>query len=98
MTDGAKFQTGSSRRHFLRTMCSGAGVGIAAHAGVHFSLPSNLHGQIDLSPDSAVQELVIGNQRFSSNRLTSIEHDLTILKDRTVEKQEPFAAVLSCAD
>jgi carbonic anhydrase len=31
-------------------------------------------------------------------RLTSIEHDLTILKEHTVEKQEPFAGVLSCAD
>jgi carbonic anhydrase len=39
-----------------------------------------------------------GNERFAANQLTSIEHDLKILKDHTVEKQEPFAAVLSCAD
>lgn len=30
--------------------------------------------------------------------MTSIKHDLTILKERTVGKQEPFAAVLACAD
>ena len=31
-------------------------------------------------------------------RLASVEQDLKILKERTVEKQEPFAAVLACAD
>jgi carbonic anhydrase len=39
-----------------------------------------------------------GNKRFTSGRLTAHEHDLAILKQNTVEKQEPFAAVLSCAD
>jgi carbonic anhydrase len=39
-----------------------------------------------------------GNERFDNNQLTSIEHDLRILKENTVEKQEPFAAVLACAD
>jgi len=42
--------------------------------------------------------LLAGNQRFAVNQLTSIEHDLTMLKERTVDKQEPFAAVLFCAD
>jgi carbonic anhydrase len=42
--------------------------------------------------------LLAGNERFAANQLTSIEHDLKILRDHTVEKQEPFAAVLSCAD
>jgi len=45
-----------------------------------------------------LRELIEGNQRFVANQLTSIEHDLTILKEHTVEKQEPFAALLSCAD
>jgi len=49
-------------------------------------------------PDSALSELLAGNKRFAANQLTSIEHDLLILKEHTVEKQEPFAAVLSCAD
>src|SRR5262249_35897071 len=39
-----------------------------------------------------------GNQRFAANKLTSIGHELTVLKDRTVNKQEPIAAVLACAD
>jgi carbonic anhydrase len=39
-----------------------------------------------------------GNARFVAGKLTSFEHDLKILKDHIVDKQEPFAAVLSCAD
>jgi hypothetical protein len=54
--------------------------------------------QANLTPDGALQELIAGNQRFAANRLTSIEHDLKILKEHTVDKQEPFAAVLACAD
>ncbi len=42
--------------------------------------------------------LMDGNQRFASNNLTSIAHDLKLLRDHNVDKQEPFAAVLSCAD
>jgi hypothetical protein len=51
-----------------------------------------------LPPDAALEELLAGNRRFAANRLTSIEHDLAILKEHTVDKQEPFAAVLACAD
>jgi carbonic anhydrase len=54
--------------------------------------------QSELTPDAALQELVAGNQRFAGGRMTSFEQDLVILKQNTIEKQEPFAAVLSCAD
>jgi carbonic anhydrase len=86
------------RRHFLQTVLSSAVVGVAAQAGIALAAPAKLNAQTDLSPDAALQELLAGNQRFAANQLTSIEHDLAILKDRTVNKQEPFAAVLSCAD
>ena len=45
-----------------------------------------------------MQELIDGNRRFMSGRLNSFDQDLAILKQNTIEKQEPFAAVLSCAD
>jgi carbonic anhydrase len=38
------------------------------------------------------------NARFAANQLVSIQADLDMLKNHTVDKQEPFAAVLSCAD
>ena len=54
--------------------------------------------QSTLTPDAALAELMDGNKRFASGRLTAHDHDLAILKQHTDEKQEPFAAVLSCAD
>jgi carbonic anhydrase len=77
---------------------AGAVVGIAAHTGSEFASPPTLYAQTPLTPDAALQELLAGNQRFVAQQLTSLAHDLTILKERTVEKQEPFAAVLTCAD
>lgn len=46
----------------------------------------------------AIQELTAGNERFMAGKLTSFELDLKILREKTVEKQEPFAAILACAD
>src|SRR5436189_5205376 len=54
--------------------------------------------QSALSPDAALAQLMDGNARFVAGGLTSFEEDLTILKQKTVAKQEPFASVLSCAD
>ena len=51
-----------------------------------------------MNATEAMKELLAGNQRFAENQLSSIEQDLSILKLRTVDRQEPFAAVLACAD
>ena len=50
------------------------------------------------TPEAALTGLLDGNKRFSSNRPTSQKQDLASLRHQTVEKQQPFAAVLSCAD
>ena len=50
------------------------------------------------TPEAALTELLDGNKRFSSNHPTSQKQDLAALRQQTVEKQQPFAAVLSCAD
>lgn len=80
-----------SRRRFLWT-------GVAAVAVTELMRPTRALAQTQLSPDAALQRLIDGNQRFVDKRLTSFDEDLTILKQNTTEKQEPFAAVLSCAD
>jgi carbonic anhydrase len=54
--------------------------------------------QSNLTPDEALKALLDGNERFASGGLTSFDKDMKILRDHTVDKQEPFAAVLSCAD
>ena len=86
-----------ARRQFLRNVLSGAVAG-AAVAGIEAALPRTLLAQAPLTPDAALRALMTGNERFENNQLTSVEHDLRILKENTVEKQEPFAAVLACAD
>jgi carbonic anhydrase len=54
--------------------------------------------QSELSGEAAMRELLAGNERYMAGRITSFPEDLKILKEKTVLKQEPFAAVLSCAD
>jgi carbonic anhydrase len=87
-----------ARRQFLQTALTTAAAGAAARAGVALALPDVVAAQSNLAPDAALKELLAGNQRFASNQLTSVEHDLTVLKQHTADKQEPFAAVLACAD
>jgi carbonic anhydrase len=97
MSNDAGANGGANRRQFLQTALAGAVVGVAARSGIR--LPSRrIATSAPLSPDGALEELMAGNQRFAANQLTSIDHDLSILKEHTVEKQEPFAAVLACAD
>jgi carbonic anhydrase len=86
------------RREFLQNVLSTAVVGAAATAGLELAVPRTSFAQSELTPEAAFAELLEGNKRFSANQLTSIQHDLDMLKDKTVAKQEPFAAILSCAD
>lgn len=98
MADHPRVSLDFNRRKFLRNVLSGAAVGVAAQAGIGLSAAQNLPARTDLTPDAALHELLAGNQRFAADQLTSIEHDLKILKEDSLEKQEPFAAVLACAD
>lgn len=97
MSDNARSDKDPGRRRFIQTLLSGAVIGIASQSAIELSTPSVL-AQTNLSPDEALQALLAGNQRFAANQLTSIEHDLSVLKERAVDKQEPFVAVLACAD
>jgi carbonic anhydrase len=67
-------------------------------SGLELVFPPQAAAQSSFTPDAALTELMDGNKRFTTGRLTAHEHDLAILKQNTIEKQEPFAAVLSCAD
>src|SRR5664279_1075673 len=86
-----------SRRQFVQMGLAGAAVGLLT-GGMELAFPPPSSAQSTLTPDQALAELMAGNKRFISGQLTSFDHDLAILKQHTVEKQEPFAAVLSCAD
>lgn len=84
-----------SRRGFLANSLAGT---TAVLAGVAISNAGPALAQSTLSPEAALKALMDGNQRFAEDRLQSLNEDLAILKANTVEKQEPFAAILSCAD
>jgi carbonic anhydrase len=72
------------------------GVATAGIAGLGLDLAAS--AQTTLSPEAALQQLLDGNRRFAEGRMTSFDEDLNVLNAKTAEKQEPFAAVLSCAD
>lgn len=81
-----------ARRGFIAV---GAGAGLAWASGL---VPSKSAAQTTISPDEALARLVAGNKRYVADDMTSYAEDLAMQKADTVEKQEPFAAVLSCAD
>jgi carbonic anhydrase len=82
----------------LRSLAGGAVTAAAASTFFDAIAPVVAAAQAPQTPEAALQALVDGNRRFASNQLTSIQHDLEVLKNHTAEKQEPFAAVLTCAD
>src|SRR5262245_12591557 len=98
-TKRANSRTASSdmpRRCFVHTT-------VTAMAGTFVGLGANLAGarpvfQAELSPEGTLRELMNGNRRYVTGKTTAHEHDLQVLKAKTAEKQQPFAAVLSCAD
>ncbi len=72
----------------------------AAFAGVAASVLAapSVRAQTGPSPDAALSQLMEGNARFVAGKLNSFDEDLSILKQKTAEKQTPFAALLSCVD
>jgi carbonic anhydrase len=80
---------GWTRRQFAAGL---AAAGVMAGSGLRMSAQSTMTGE------AAIRELMDGNERFIAGKITSFPEDLKILKEKTVLKQEPFAAVLACAD
>ena len=88
--------TGVSRRYFLRTTVATTAGGLVGFGA--FVAPPSAFTQTALSPEAALRELMEGNQRYVTGSMTAHEHDLALLHAKSAEKQQPFAAVLSCAD
>jgi carbonic anhydrase len=91
-------RAGLSRRKFLGSALAGTAATLAGAASMSFLSTQPAIAQSNLTPNEALKALLDGNERFASGRLSSFDKDLKILRDRTVDKQEPYAAVLSCAD
>ena len=79
------------RRAFLAL----GAAGIVAAQGL---APGWARAQTPLGPDAALARLAAGNARYVAGDMTSFKLDLAALRAKTVDKQEPFAAVVACAD
>lgn len=84
-----------ARRGFL---CSAVASTVAVLAGGTVMRARPASAQSTLTPDEALKAMMDGNERYVGGQLQSLNEDLSILKAKTAEKQEPFAAILSCAD
>jgi carbonic anhydrase len=88
----------SSRRRFFQMALGGTVASLVTAKAIEFAAPRPAMAQSKLSPDAALQELMDGNARFVSGRANAHEQDVLILKQKTLDKQEPYASVLACAD
>jgi carbonic anhydrase len=88
-------RSGLARRDFLCKAVAGTAM-VLSGATLMGARPAS--AQSTLTPEAALQALMDGNQRYVGGQLQSLNEDLSILKAKTAEKQEPFAAILSCAD
>src|SRR5690242_11491367 len=76
-----------ARRGFLRIAVTGTVVGAIAGA---IATPPPAEAALG-TPDAALKAMMDGNARYVSGQLKSFNEDLSILKAKTAEKQEPFA-------
>ena len=91
------WRTENRRREFLKLAAWGvAGLTTTSARGLYQAQRETI--QRPETPERALSLMAEGNQRFLAQNLISFREDLDILKAHSEEHQEPFAAVLSCAD
>ncbi len=89
---------GVDRRQFLQAAVAGVMAGLVLPSAPWLTAARAGAARAALTPDEALEELMTGNRRYAASRPKSMDQDLALLRKRTAEKQEPFAAVLACAD
>ena len=89
--------TDNRRREFLK-LAAFSLAGLTAPSARAMYQPQREAIQRPETPERALSLLGEGNQRFLAQKFISFNEDLDILKAHSEEHQEPFAAVLSCAD
>ena len=72
--------------------------GAALALGAAADAPLQAETRTPYTPQEALNRLMAGNRRFRDQRMTSFSRDMERIRRHTAEQQEPFAAVLSCAD
>lgn len=83
---------------FLGTATLASAIGLELkNPGSAVAQDAAVPDQNDITPDQALAELMAGNKRFIQNQTTSKNQSLEYLKSVS-EDQQPFAAILGCAD
>lgn len=86
-----------SRRGVLRLGLTATAASLMA-GDLALLLPTAAEARPRLTPSNALNELLAGNKRFVSGASSTNKQHLAMLRQQTEHKQEPFAAVLACAD
>ena len=87
----------TNRRHALKLIAAGLGTVTALPAVAATRESSDLFHKPETG-EQALDLLVKGNQRYLSQALTSCAANMAELRKHSEAHQEPFAAILSCAD
>ncbi len=86
-----------SRRRMLQLGLTGTAAALVT-GGLELAIPQSLYAADVATPDAALAELMAGNKRYLSDGIYASAKELAKLRQDTLQKQKPFAAVLSCAD
>jgi carbonic anhydrase len=94
----SKHQSGMTRRNLLQFSSGIIGAGIFSQTlGSQLRNPAPVVAQNDITPDAALEKLMQGNERFVKGKRQNPNQDLARLTE-VAAGQNPFAAILSCAD
>lgn len=87
-----------SRRNLFKFGATAVGTGlVTSKLGADLFDPPAANAKQNLTPDLAIQELLQGNKRFSSQKLNQPNRGTFRLRE-VAKGQKPFAAILGCAD
>jgi len=94
----SKHQPRMSRRNLLQFSSGIIGAGIFSQTfGSQLRNPAPAVAQNDMTPEAALEKMMQGNQRFIQGKRQNPNQDLARLTE-VAAGQNPFAAILSCAD
>lgn len=93
-----KIITNQSRRNLFKLGAFTIGTGlVTSRLGIDLLDPPLATAKQNITPESAINELLKGNQRFSTQRTKQLNRNVYRLRE-VAKGQAPFAAILGCAD
>jgi carbonic anhydrase len=87
-----------SRRNLFKFGATAVGTGLmTSKLGIDLLDAPAANAKQKLTPDAAIEELLQGNKRFSSQKMSQPNRNSFRLRE-VASGQKPFAAILGCAD